>query len=188
MRFLLDDYREYTDEENKIFTDQALATLLNITSTGYLDLRRSYQMLLDYGFCGKYEVGDYLADMMWQYADEHKIPIHKIDAVSLVADKCAYTMRDYIRNITNYEPEIISIDWDIMFCDENEAKYFIEYLQDLDKDELIKIRDNLQKDNPLNEKVKDLISDGGFDIDDTLKEYIDSYSNSQDTKSVKRQR
>ena len=192
MRYYLNDSsRYYTECENKAFADQALNTFAGITSYGFLDLRWSYQMLLDYGLCEEYEVGNYLSDIIREFADEHRISIQDIDYVGLVTDKCAYAMKDYIRNITDYELYIETfanfLDSQIILY-ENDIKNFVEHLENLDKEYLEEIKDKFNEDNALNERFKEHLSDYGFDLDEILRDCINSYSNSQDTKSVKRQR
>lgn len=192
MRYYLDDYsKNYTDYENKAFADQALDTFIGITSGGYLDLRSAYQRMLDYGLCEEYEVGDYLANILREFADENRISIQDIDYVSLVADKCAYIMKDYIRNITDYELYVETfanfLDSQIILYEDN-IKDFVEHLENLDKEDLEKIKDKFNEDNVLNERFKEHLSDYGFDLNEILRDCINSYSNSQNTEKVKRQR
>lgn len=61
-------------------------------------------------------------------------------------------------------------------------------MENLDKEDLEEIKNKFNEDNVLNERFKEHLSDYGFDLDEILRDCINSYSNSQNTEKVKRQR
>lgn len=160
-------------EEVKAYKSQALDTLIGLINGGDSDLRSAYQRMLDYGLCEHYEVGSYLAEIMLEYSDEYETAITEIDYVALVCDKCASNLKKHIEEITDYEFDIGIVanflGSEIILYEDN-IKDFVEHLENLDKEDLEKIKDKFNEDNVLNERFKEHLSDCGFDLDEILNE------------------